>query len=138
MRVIFYWKCLKFNPRFKNAAKNREKTFCFWDICIWIGIVKLSLWRTRYFFSAANVLTCNPRFFMSIRETFSDSISLALIDEFDKGAVICSWVCLPCCFSKGSLKGDFLDIYLTTFAESVTSKIQSLWGLSFFVQMFKI
>ena len=24
------------------------------------------------------------------------------------------WACLPCCFSKGSQKQDFLDIYLTT------------------------
>ena len=29
-----------------------------------------------------------PRFCMSIRETFSNSISLAVIDEYDKGAVM--------------------------------------------------
>ena len=54
-------KCLKFNVDFKNAAKNWEKVFCFWDNCIWIGIVKLSLWRTRYFSSAANVLRSSPK-----------------------------------------------------------------------------
>ena len=54
-------KCLKFNVDFKNAAKNWEKVFCFWDNCIWIGIVKLSLLRTRYFLSAANVLTSIPK-----------------------------------------------------------------------------
>ena len=56
MRVKFLLKCLKFNLDFKNAAKNSEKIFPFWYNCIWIGIVKLSLWRTRYFSSTANVL----------------------------------------------------------------------------------
>ena len=56
-RVIFFSKYLKFNLDFKNAARNSEKGFCFWDNCIWIGIVKLSLLKTGYFSSAANVLT---------------------------------------------------------------------------------
>ena len=33
---------------------------------------------------------------------------------------------LPCCLLKGPLKHDFLDIYLTTISESVTSKIHQL------------
>ena len=33
---------------------------------------------------------------------------------------------LPSCLSRQSLKRDFLDIYLTTFSESVTSKVQNL------------
>ena len=61
MTVIFFFKTLKFNLDFKNAAKNWKKVFCFWDNCIWIGIAKLSLLRTRYFLSAGNVLTSNPR-----------------------------------------------------------------------------
>ena len=36
MRVIFFSKYLEFNLDFKNAAKNPEKYFCFWDNCIWI------------------------------------------------------------------------------------------------------
>ena len=36
-----------------------------------------------------------------------------------------------------SLKWDFLDIYLTTFWESVTSKIQNLWGSSFLKKILK-
>ena len=43
-----------------------------------------------------------------------------------------SWARLPCCLSKDPLKRDFLDIYLTTFSESVISKIQNLRGLTFF------
>ena len=43
-----------------------------------------------------------------------------------------SWARLPCCLSKDPLKRDLLDIYLTTFSESVISKIKNLRGLSFF------
>ena len=53
----FVWKCSKFKLDFKNAQKNSEKVFCFWDNCIWIGCVKLSLLRTEYLPSALNVLT---------------------------------------------------------------------------------
>ena len=43
-----------------------------------------------------------------------------------------AWARLPCCLSKGGLKGDVLDIYLTTFSESVISEMQNLWGSFFF------
>ena len=39
---------------------------------------------------------------------------------------------LSCCLSIGPLKRDFLDIYLTTFLESVISEIHDVLGLSFF------
>ena len=61
LRVIFYSKCLKSNLDLKNAVKNWQKAFCFWDNFIWIGIVKLSLLRTGYFSLAANVLTSSPK-----------------------------------------------------------------------------
>ena len=80
-RPFFYSKCLKFKLDFKNASKNWEKAFCFWYNCIWIGVVKFSLWRTRYFSSTANVLTS---FCMSIRETFSNSVDLAVSNEYVK------------------------------------------------------
>ena len=54
-------KCLKFNQDLKNVRKNWEKVFCFWDNCIWIGIVKLSLSRTGYFSSGANALTSSTK-----------------------------------------------------------------------------
>ena len=50
-----------FNLDFERAAKNWEKVFCFWDNCIWIGIVKLSLLRTGCFSSEANVLRSSPK-----------------------------------------------------------------------------
>ena len=57
----FFSKCLKFKLYFKNAAKNSEKVFCFCDNFIWIGIVKLSLLRKRYFSSTTNVLKSRPK-----------------------------------------------------------------------------
>ena len=72
---------------------------------------------------------------MSIRQTFSNAIGLAVIIEYDKGAVMqISTVLgkrLPCCLLKCPVKRDFLDIYLTTFSESVISKLQNLWTSSF-------
>ena len=52
---------LKFNLHFKKTAKNWKKVFCFWDNCIWIGMVTLFLLRTGYFSSAANVLRSSPK-----------------------------------------------------------------------------
>ena len=60
MRVIFFWKCSKFNPDFKNAKKNPENLFFyFWDNIIWICCIKMSLLRREYFSSAMNVLTAS-------------------------------------------------------------------------------
>ena len=89
----FLSQCSKFNLDFKNAAKNSEKNFRFWDNCIWIVIVKLSLLSTGYFSSAAS-----------------------------------AWSSFPYFLSKHPLKRDFLDIYVTTFSESVISEIQTLWA----------
>ena len=94
IRVIFFFKPLKFNLDFKNVAENREKSFCFWNKCISIRIIKLSLLRIWYLSYAANVLTSSPRFCMSIRETFSNSIDLAVINESDKGDVMHIWTVL--------------------------------------------
>ena len=37
--------------------KNWEQAFGFWDNCMWISCVKLSLLKTEYLSSAVNVLT---------------------------------------------------------------------------------
>ena len=52
-----FWKCSKFKVDFENARKNPEKGFCFWDNCVRICCVKLSLLRREYLSSAVNVLT---------------------------------------------------------------------------------
>ena len=63
-------KCSKFNLIFINAAKKLEKVFCFWDNCIWIGIVRLSLLRTGYISSAANVLKSSPNIIHANKRDF--------------------------------------------------------------------
>ena len=131
----------KFHLGFKIDARNEEKVFGFCVNCAWIGIVKLSLLRSGYFSSAANVLTSSPKIwyvnkgdsfqlnwifsYQSIGQRFTDS-------DFNSASA-----CLTCCLSKDILKQDFLDIYLTTFWESVISDIQNLWGSSFFKKYLK-
>ena len=132
----FFSKCSKCNLNFKNAEKNIENFFCFLENCIWIGTVQFSLLRTGYFSSSANVLTSstkilhvNKRDFFQIHRLGSDNWIRSRCCDADFNS---AWVCLPCCLSKDPLKRDFLDIYLTTFSESVISEIQNLWGSSFF------
>ena len=38
-----------------------RKSFFFWDNCIWIGIVELSLLRTGYLSWEPNALTSSPK-----------------------------------------------------------------------------
>ena len=125
-----------FDLNFKNRAKNGEKVFSNWDNCISFGIVKFYLLRRGHFSSAANVLTSSPKMwhvgnrdFFQLNCLGSDQwIWLRCCDaEFNS-----HWARLPCCLSKGGLKRGFLDIYLTTFWESVILEIQNLWGSSFF------
>ena len=75
MRVIFF-KCLKVNLDFKNGAKNWQKAFNFSGNWIGIGVVKLSLWRARYFSSAANVLRSSPKILHIEKRDFFQPIFL--------------------------------------------------------------
>ena len=132
---------VKIKSRLQKCSKNWGKVSCLWDNCIWIGIVKLSLWRTGYFSSAANVLTSSPKIwhfnnrdFFQINSLGSDHWIWKSCCDADFNS---AWARLPCCLSKGPLKRDFLDIYLTTFSESVISKIQNLGGSSFFKKYLK-
>ena len=63
VRVIFFFKIFNIEFRFEKVSEKLRKNFCFWDNCICIGIVKLSLLRTGHFSSAANVLTSSPKIF---------------------------------------------------------------------------
>ena len=131
----FVSKCSKFKLHFENVQKNWEKDFCFRDNCIWIGILKLSLLTTGYFSSAANVLTRSPKIWHVNKTDFFHLKWLRsypwIIYRWCDPDLNTAWARLPCYLSKVPLKHDFLDIYLTTFSESVISKIQNLWELSF-------
>ena len=62
-RVIIYSKYIRLNLDLKDTAKKWEKVFWFGDNCIWICIVNLSLLRTGYFPSEANLLTRSLKIF---------------------------------------------------------------------------
>ena len=61
--LSFFSKRSKFQIDLKNGPKIEKKFFFFCDNCIWIAIIKLFLWRTRYISSPANVLTSSPKIF---------------------------------------------------------------------------
>ena len=136
MQVIFFPKCLEFNLDFKNAARNWEKVFCLRENCIWIVVVKFSLLRTGYFSSAANVLRSSPKILHVNKRDFLQLTQLGR-DQWIRWKCYdadfnSAWARLPFCLSKSPLKLDVLDIYLTTFSESVISEVQKVWGSSFF------
>ena len=118
MRVIFFWKCSKFNGDLENAAKKQEKIFCFWDKWIWIVCIELSLLRREYLSSAVNVLT------KSLKTLDVTNIDVFQGIYFHSDQWIwqrsCRWdwisvaARLPCCLSRGHLKRDFLDIFVST------------------------
>ena len=88
LRVIFFSKHWKLIVDFRDAANSSEKFFCFWDNCILIGIVKLSLLTTGYFWSAANVLRRCPKIWHVKKRDVSNSSDLVVINEYDKGAAM--------------------------------------------------
>ena len=88
MRVIFFWKCSKFNADSKNAEKNFEKLFYFWDKCIWIVCIHLSLLIREYLSLAVNVLLKSLKNFHVSKSDFCDSITFTVITQDDKGALI--------------------------------------------------
>ena len=135
VRVIFFSKMFKIESRFQKCIQKLREVFCLWDNCFWIDIVKMSLFRTGYFSSAADVLTSsskiwhvNKRDFFQLNWFVSDWPIWSRWRDADLNRV---WARFPCWFSKGPLKRDFLDIYLTTFSDCVISEIQKLWGSSF-------
>ena len=85
-RSSFFSKYLKFHLDFKNVGKTCERTFCFWENCIWIGMIKFSLLRTGYFSLAGNVLTSSPKIFHVNKTELSNSMALAVVNEYHKSA----------------------------------------------------
>ena len=82
------------------------------------------------------------RFCLALKETFSNSITFTVINNFCKSAVVqiptVFQVGLPCCLSKGPLKGNFLDIYLITFLGIRNFENKFAMRVMIFLKMFKI
>ena len=141
MRFIFCSRCSNLNINFKNAEKNWTKSFCFCDNCIWIGWVKLSLFRREYFPSAVNVLTSSLK---TLLITMRDILRLCSLHRYQRmwESFCCLysnsvWDRLPCSLSEGPQKKDFLDNYLTTFLGARNFENTSPMRVSFFLKMFQ-
>ena len=63
MSVIFFSKELKMQCKFQKLRKKLRKLFDFWDNCIWISCIKLSLLRREYLSLAVNILTKSLKIF---------------------------------------------------------------------------
>ena len=113
LRVIFCLKRFKIKSQFRKSKKKIEKSFFCWNKCVWSCCYKLSLLRRAYLSSAVNRLKTVLRFCISLRENFSNSIALTVINKYGK-------------------------TYGPRLTESVTSKILQLWGSSFFGKCSKL
>ena len=118
MRFKFFLKYSKSNVDLKNAQNNWEKSSSFRDKSIWICCVKLPLLRREYLSSAVNLLTNGLKIFqVTKRDSFelnylhSDRKIWQRCCHCDGNGVL---ALLPSSLSRGCLKRDFLDIYLTT------------------------
>ena len=140
-RSYFFSKCPRFNLSLKNAAKNSEKVFSFWDNCIWTGTDNFSLLRTGYSSSAVSVLTSSPKIWHVNKRNFLILNCLERDQKIwwnccdaDFNSIMARW---PCCLLLVPLKRHFLHICLTSLLESVISEIQNLWGSSFLLKCLK-
>ena len=88
MRVIFVWKYSKFNADSKNAEKNSEKIFCFWDKTISIVYIHLSLLLREYYSLRVNVLRKGLKNFHVSKSDFCNSITFTVIIQAGKTALI--------------------------------------------------
>ena len=62
--------------------------FCFWDKCIWIVYIHLSLLISEYLWSAVNVLRKGVKNFHVSNSDFCNSITFTVITPDDKRALI--------------------------------------------------
>ena len=62
--------------------------FCFWDKCIWIVWIHLSLLLREYLSLAVNVLRKGLKNFHGSKSDFYNSITFTMITQDDKGALI--------------------------------------------------
>ena len=142
MRVIVSLKILKIYIDFKNAEKNSQKGSSFWNNCIWIGSIKVSLLIREYLSSAVNVLA-NSLKILHITKGELFQFNYLQGNQWIWWSSCCWYrnsvlTHLPCCPWKGSLKQGLLGIYLTTYIGDSNSENISTMRVIFFWKMFKI
>ena len=86
MRVISFFKMFKVCCRFKKKLRQKLRKFFFYclDNGIWIGCLKFSLLQREYLPLALSVLRNSHKIHIVKRETFSNSISLRVMYNYDK------------------------------------------------------
>ena len=136
MKVVFFWKCSKFNTNSKNAQSNSEKIFGFWDKCIWMVCIHLFLLIREYLSLAVNVSRKGLKNFHVSKSDFCNSTTFTVITRAAKSGLI-------------KIESVFRNLYLDACREvlsngsvetfiwarlswSVTSETHKLWGSSFF------
>ena len=62
--------------------------FCFWDKCIWIVCINLSLLLREYVSLAVNVLRKGLKNFDESKSDFSNAITFTVITQVDRDAPI--------------------------------------------------
>ena len=62
--------------------------FCFWDQCVWIVCIQLSVLIREYLSSAVHVLRKRLKNFHVSKSHFCNSITFTVITQDDKGALI--------------------------------------------------
>ena len=132
----FFWKYSKLNLHFENTLKNPEKVFSFWDNCMWMGSIKLSLLGREHMSTAFILLRNSLKLSHITKRDFLPLNSLPIAQQicctFSRSDLNRVETHLPCSFWEGNLKRDFLHICLTTFFAAVASEINKLWGHLFF------
>ena len=76
----FFWKYSKLNIDFENTLKNREKVFTFWDNCMWMGCIKLSLLGREHLSTALIVLTNSLKLLHITKRDFLQ-LNCLLVDQ---------------------------------------------------------
>ena len=117
MSFIFFLKMFKIESSSPNCDKKFGKSFFVSEIIA--SWNKLSQLRREYLWSAVNILTKSPKIWHITKREF---LQLNCVHSDQE---IWQWCCcwdinsvsasLPCYLSKGPMKGDFLDFYLSTF-----------------------
>ena len=138
----FFWKCSKLNRKLENWKRNWDNIFCFWENSIRKCWNKFPLLRREYFLSALNGLTKCPKILHITQRDFFNLNCLQrdrwIWQRCCRSAFNSFSLRLPCHLSKGPLKRDFLDIYLTTSFGVHNFKNASAMRVIFFLEMFKI
>ena len=107
----FFRKYSKFKLDFENSEKNQEKVFSFWDNCMCVGCIKLSLFGREHLPTAVIVLTNRLNLWHITKRDFLQLTCFPVEQEICRRCFRSDlhgvYTRLPCSFWKGNLKRNF-------------------------------